>query len=164
MILRNFDLSKGDPNYKLKVNHLLTIKPANFKVHVSLRNGKRPTDFLKSLKTIPEPIPKPIVDPMRIKPSLLGPITILFGSDTGTCEAVAQKIAVDAGAKGYSPTVLPMNDAVDRLPKTQPVILVSASYNGLPSRNAAKFVPWVQSLKPGDLRQLKYAVFGCGTF
>ncbi|KAG7057267.1 Bifunctional cytochrome P450/NADPH--P450 reductase [Colletotrichum scovillei] len=162
MILRNFDLSKGDPNYKLKVKHLLTIKPANFKVRVSLRNDKRPTDFLKSLKTIPEPIPKPIANPTVISPSFLDPITILFGSDAGTCEAVAQRIAIEAGAKGYSPMVLPMNDAVDQLPQNQPVILVSASYNGLPSRNAAKFVPWVQGLKPGDLQHLKYAVFGCG--
>ncbi|KAL2882158.1 hypothetical protein SGCOL_002423 [Colletotrichum sp. CLE4] len=162
MILRNFDLSKSDPDYKLKVKHLLTIKPAGFKVRVSLRNDKRPTDFLKSLKAVPESIPKSTVCSTLVKSLVLRPITILFGSDTGTCEAVAQKIAVDAGAKEYSPKILPMNDAVDRLPRDQPVIIVAASYNGLPSRNAAKFVPWIQDLKPGDLQHLKYAVFGCG--
>ncbi|KAF4826625.1 Bifunctional cytochrome P450/NADPH--P450 reductase [Colletotrichum tropicale] len=45
MLLRNFDIKKDDLGYKLKVKHLLTIKPAGFKVRVSLRDDKRPTNF-----------------------------------------------------------------------------------------------------------------------
>ncbi|KAJ0327996.1 hypothetical protein COL922a_013355 [Colletotrichum nupharicola] len=50
MLLRNFDIKKDDPGYKLKVKHLLIIKPAGFKVRVSLRDDERPTEFLKSLR------------------------------------------------------------------------------------------------------------------
>ncbi|KAJ4998008.1 Bifunctional cytochrome P450/NADPH--P450 reductase [Colletotrichum sp. SAR 10_66] len=41
MLLRNFDIKKDDPGYKLKVKHLLTIKPAGFKPKGSLEWCRR---------------------------------------------------------------------------------------------------------------------------
>ncbi|KZL71025.1 FUM6p [Colletotrichum tofieldiae] len=162
MILRNFDISKDDQSYKLKVKHLLTIKPAVFKIRVRLRDDKRPTDFLKSLRAVSATVGTPPRPAVLLGDSGLNPMTVLYGSDAGTCEALAHRIAVEAGARGFNPNVLPMNDATGCLPKDHPVVIVSASYNGLPSRNATKFVSWIQSLQPGDLQNVHYAVYACG--
>ncbi|KAI8200960.1 Bifunctional cytochrome P450/NADPH--P450 reductase [Colletotrichum sp. SAR 10_65] len=85
MLLRNFDIKKDDPGYKLKVKHLLTIKPAGFKVRVSLRDDKRPTEFLKSLRARSNDAEAPSRIPMQPVLSQGGPMTVLYGSDTGTC-------------------------------------------------------------------------------
>ena len=44
------------------------------------------------------------------------PMTILYGSDTGTCEALANHLKVEASARGFSPSVSTMNMAVNKLP------------------------------------------------
>ncbi|KAJ0283369.1 hypothetical protein COL940_004721 [Colletotrichum noveboracense] len=134
MLLRNFDIKKDDPGYKLKVKHLLTIKPAGFKVRVSLRDDKRPTEFLKSLRASSDDAEAPSRIPMQPVLSQGGPMTVLYGSDTGTWS----------------------------LPKDVPVVMITASYNGLPSRDATEFVSWAQSLQAGDLKGVRFAVFGCG--
>ncbi|KAI8312058.1 Bifunctional cytochrome P450/NADPH--P450 reductase [Colletotrichum sp. SAR11_59] len=162
MLLRNFDIKKDDPGYKLKVKHLLTIKPAGFKVRVSLRDDKRPTEFLKSLRARSNDAEEPSRLPMQHVLPERGLMTVLYGSDTGTCEALAQRLVVEASRRGFTPKSMSMNDAAGSLPKDGPVIMITASYNGLPSRDATKFVSWAQSLQAGDLRGVRFAVFGCG--
>lgn len=164
MILRNFDIAKDDKNYKLKVKHLLTIKPDNFRIRARLRDDKRPTDFLRSLRVASTSVETSTRPLDSLNASKLSPMTILFGSDTGTCEALAHRIAMEAGVRGFGPKVFAMNDATGCLPDDHPVVIVSASYNGLPSRNATKMFSWIKSLQPGDLRNVQYAVFGCGMF
>jgi cytochrome P450/NADPH-cytochrome P450 reductase len=91
------------------------------------------------------------------------PMTILYGSNAGTCEALAQSLARTASSRGYTAQVNPLDSAVDQLPKDQPVILISSSYEGQPPDNAAHFVEWLQSLEHSSkLNGVKYAVFGCG--
>ncbi|KAF9877148.1 cytochrome P450 [Colletotrichum karsti] len=163
MLLRNFDMKKDDPDYELKVKHLLTIKPAGFKVRVRLRDDKRPTDFLKSLRSRSTESTIASQQVHRNQGAAEGrQMLILYGSDTGTCEALSQRLAAEASSKGFSPTMMSMNDAVGKLPKDVPVLIITASYNGLPSRDASKFVSWAQTLHPGDLEGVQYAVFGCG--
>ncbi|KAF5504655.1 Bifunctional cytochrome P450/NADPH--P450 reductase [Colletotrichum fructicola] len=162
MLLRNFDIKKDDPGYKLKVKHLLTIKPAGFKVRVGLRDDKRPTDFLKSLRARSSGVEEPSRQAMQHVLSQKGPITVLYGSDTGTCEALAQRLVMEASRRGFTPKSMSMNDAAGSLPSDGPVIMITASYNGLPSRDATKFVSCTQSLQAGDLKGVRFAVFGCG--
>ncbi|KAF4813199.1 Bifunctional cytochrome P450/NADPH--P450 reductase [Colletotrichum siamense] len=162
MLLRNFDIKKDDPGYKLKVKHLLTIKPAGFKVRVGLRDDKRPTDFLKSLRARSSGVEEPSRQAMQHVLSQKGPMTVLYGSDTGTCEALAQRLVMEASRRGFTPKSMSMNDAAGSLPSDGPVIMITASYNGLPSRDATKFVSWTQSLQASDLKGVRFAVFGCG--
>ncbi|KAJ0372119.1 hypothetical protein COL26b_009276 [Colletotrichum chrysophilum] len=162
MLLRNFDIKKDDPGYKLKVKHLLTIKPAGFKVRVGLRDDKRPTDFLKSLRARSSGVEEPSRQAMQHVLSQKGPMTVLYGSDTGTCEAMAQRLVMEASRRGFTPKSMSMNDAAGSLPSDGPVIMITASYNGLPSRDATKFVSCTQSLQAGDLKGVRFAVFGCG--
>ncbi|KAL3296169.1 putative bifunctional P-450:NADPH-P450 reductase [Colletotrichum asianum] len=145
MLLRNFDIKKDDPGYKLKVKHLLTIKPAGFKVRVSLRDDKRPTEFLKSLRARSNDAEEPSRLPVQHVLPERGLMTVLYGSDTGTCEALAQRLVVEASRRGFTPKSMSMNDAAGSLPKDGPVIMITASYNGLPSRDATKFVSWEPS-------------------
>ena len=90
-------------------------------------------------------------------------MTVLYGSNTGTCQALSQKVASDARQHGYEASIAEMDSAVDKLPKQEPVIFVTASYEGQPTDNAAYFVAWLQSLKDEKvLDGVNFAVFGCG--
>ncbi|KAK7701880.1 hypothetical protein SLS64_010014 [Diaporthe eres] len=51
IILQNFNLSKDDPSYTLKIKHLLTIKPDGFKIRAELRHGRNATAFHRSLRS-----------------------------------------------------------------------------------------------------------------
>jgi cytochrome P450/NADPH-cytochrome P450 reductase len=89
-------------------------------------------------------------------------MTILYGSNAGICEALAQNLARAASGRGYLALVDPLDSAVDKVPTDQPVVLISSSYEGQPPHNAAHFVEWLQTLNGKELNGVKYAVFGCG--
>ena len=55
-----------------------------------------------------------------------------------------------------------MNDYENRLPPEGAVILVTASYNGHAPDNARAFTDWLETVEPGSLAGVRYAVFGCG--
>lgn len=86
-----------------------------------------------------------------------------YGSQSGTCEAMAQRLASDAKDHGFRASIVaPLDDANQNVPKGQPVVIVTASYEGQPPANAAIFVDWMESLKSDEMKGLDYAVFGCG--
>ncbi len=93
------------------------------------------------------------------------PLLVLFGSNLGSTEDLARQLAVDGTARGFATTVAPLDEYVDRLPTQGVVAIATASYNGNPPDNAARFVEWVSgsSLAPDALRGVKYTVFGCGS-
>ncbi|KAI8272612.1 Bifunctional cytochrome P450/NADPH--P450 reductase [Colletotrichum sp. SAR 10_98] len=163
MLLQHFDFEMDDPNYKLKVVQTLTIKPDGFRMKARLRHDKKPGDLFKhesqptQRKTNPNAQrPKPRTEPAH-------PMTILYGSNTGTGEALARWLADDAMAAGFEAlTVTEMNNAVGKLPKDQPVVIIAASYNGYPSDNADDFVKWLSGLATSDLQGVSYSVFGLG--
>ena len=63
-----------------------------------------------------------------------------------------------------TPPSRPLDEYVNRLPTEGVVVIVTASYNGNPPDNAARF--WTgcsdTSLPPDALQGVKYTVFGCG--
>jgi len=90
-------------------------------------------------------------------------ITILYGSNTGTCQALAQKLSTRAKQSGLNVSVSEMDSAVGQLPKDQPVVIITASYEGQPTDNAVRFVTWLESTKDNQaFSGVKYAVYGCG--
>ncbi|KAF0636536.1 hypothetical protein FPSE5266_08050 [Fusarium pseudograminearum] len=164
MILQNFDLSKADPSYKLKIKQSLTIKPDGFNIHAKLRNDRKVSGLFKapSLSSQqPSLFSRQSINPIDAKD--LKPISIFYGSNTGTCEALAQKLSADCVASGFMPSKpLPLDMATKNLSKDGPNILLAASYDGRPSDNAEEFTKWAESLKPGELEGVQFAVFGCG--
>ena len=154
-VLQRFDIAKADPGYKLKIKQTLTIKPDGFFIKLKRRN---------------------VVITPRAQPAIAGgpaaagspeaatgiPIRVLFGSNTGSSEAFAQRIATDARVHGYASSIGTLDSAVGHLPREGAVVIVAASYEGHPTDNAKQFVPWLEGLSAGSLGGVKYAVFGCG--
>ncbi|KAK5991521.1 hypothetical protein PT974_09805 [Cladobotryum mycophilum] len=166
MLLQNFDFELTDPDYELKIKQTLTIKPDDLYMHVKLRDHVDAVSLSRvlhgstSLAGVPV---KGTAEPSTsTEQSLKKPITILYGSDSGTCEAMAHSLASVAPSRGYQPTISQMDAAVGKLPTEQPVILISPSYNGQPPNNALQFVSWLENLKGETLKGVKYAVYGCG--
>jgi cytochrome P450 / NADPH-cytochrome P450 reductase len=100
-IVQKFDLSLVDPSYTLELQQALTIKPKGLYIRAALRTGPR-----RLSSTSPTPLKAdggfatglvhaPAVDGMT-------PLYVLYGSNTGTSEAFAQRIASDAPAYGQS--------------------------------------------------------------
>jgi len=90
------------------------------------------------------------------------PMKILYGSNTGTCEALAQSLASSAPGYGFEATVSSLDDGVSALEKDVPVVIFTASYEGLPPDNAGHFVEYISSDRKSNLEGLAFAVFGVG--
>lgn len=169
LILQNFDMRLDDPNYEMKVVQTLTLKPKDFYMRASLREGITPTILLQRLSgdratggQHKDGIPK-AVDAVATGDYAL---SILYGSNTGTCQALAQRLAGQCAQRGLLADVKTLDAAMGQVPKDKPTVLITASYEGLPTDDAARFVAWLDSLKQeGEDKKLdgvKCAVFGCG--
>lgn len=188
LVLQNFDFKLDDPSYTLQVKSALTIKPDGLFVRSSLRKGITPSTLQdrlsgkqskSSLGTLrsaviidmdldqsktsisPDTLSKPL-EGLQVGDASKKHITILYGSNTGTCQAFAQKLASDAHAHGFEAKIADMDSGANALPTKEPVVIITASYEGLPPDNATKFVSWLDFLKAGSLDGVQYSVFGCG--
>jgi cytochrome P450/NADPH-cytochrome P450 reductase len=170
MLLQRFELVDF-LNYQLHIRESLTIKPDNFFIRVrprTHRNGTLAPAAVPELVTQPvaapaaEPEPEPA--PEAVVVAHATPLLVLYGSNLGTTEDLARQMAADATALGFSASVAPLDDYVGRLPTTGAVIITSASYNGTPPDNAARFVAWLSNGLAADaLNGVKFSVFGCGS-
>lgn len=164
LILQNFNLRMDDSSYQLKIKQTLTIKPDGFHMRAALRDGIDPVSLEKKMfagVSAPEKA-------KRAAPHAQGaafdgtPLTVLYGSNSGTCEGLAQTLAGAAGGHGYKATVKPLDAAVDQLPADHPVVVITASYEGQPPDNAGQFVAWLKTVEESKVKGSKFAVFGCG--
>ncbi|OAK94348.1 cytochrome P450 [Phaeosphaeriaceae sp. SRC1lsM3a] len=166
MLLQNFNFTMEDASYQLQIKTTLTIKPKDFYMRAHLRNGVSATSLERALisTSLNDP-PEKQKGQMKKqeKPATGKPIAIYYGSNTGTCEALANRLASDAANHGFRADVVDTLDAArENVPTDKPVVLVTASYEGQPADNAAHFVNWVGTLKDTELKDVSYAVFGCG--
>jgi cytochrome P450/NADPH-cytochrome P450 reductase len=165
ILLQNFDFRMDDPSYQLKVKSTLTIKPQGFYMRSSLRPGITATSLQHKFAGSADHVKASTnSDPAPVAGSSSGrPMTILYGSNTGTCQSFAQKLASDARTHGFNATVKDLDAGVNGLPTDAPTVIITASYEGLPPDNAAQFVAWLDAIKGEQaLKGVKYAVFGCG--
>lgn len=89
------------------------------------------------------------------------PLTVLYGSNSGTCEGLSQVLAGAAAAHGFTASVHTMDAGVNKWSVDEPLVVITSSYEGQPPDNAVNFVDWVKSGQE-TVTGLKYAVFGCG--
>ncbi len=133
MLLQRFELIK-DPTYHLHTKVTLTVKPADFRIQVS-RRADRPLDKA-------EPITVSPAVQTAAKPAATNahhtPLAVLFGSNLGTAEGIANRLAQEGTDGGYEVTLGSLDEHVDHVP-AKAAIIVCASYNGLPPDNAVKF-------------------------
>jgi cytochrome P450/NADPH-cytochrome P450 reductase len=165
ILLQNFNFTMEDPSYQLQIKQTLTIKPKDFYMRAYLRNGISATSLERSLASSTTNQPPPTNGGPSIKAnSTKGkPMAIYYGSNTGTCEALANRLASDAANHGFRADVVNTLDAArENIPTDKPIVIVTASYEGAPTDNAAHFVNWVGTLKGKEFENVSYAVFGCG--
>lgn len=91
-------------------------------------------------------------------------INIYYGSNTGTCESLATSLASTAKSRGFNAHVDTLDSSIVTLrsQSRNPIIIITASYEGQPPDNAAKFVEWLTSTEEDSLSKVQYAVFGVG--
>lgn len=167
MLLQNFNFVL-EPGYTLTLKQTLTIKPKDMRFRAILRDGLTPTTLECRLagRDAPQASKEGEGAAAKAAESTSGvPLTVLYGSNSGTCESLAQRLAADAPAHGFRvATVDCMDGGKGKLPTEHPVVLVTASYEGQPPDNAGHFVAWLeeQAKSGGSLAKVPYAVFGCG--
>ncbi len=92
------------------------------------------------------------------------PLFILFGSQTGSAEGLAKKIAKESSTRGFTPKILPLNDfASAQLTATSKVLIISSTWgDGEPPDNAVNFWNWINAETAPRLENLNFAVLGLG--
>ena len=152
MLLQRFDFELTNPNQELRVKETLTLKPEDLSIRLKIRADR----------------PKPnqrtnVVQKSDAQFALQSStkISIFYGSNSGSSEAFARRIAKDAEAQGNAVICEPLDTATRSLPKEGVALIVTSSYEGQPPDNAKNFVSWLESSQE-DLKGVKYAVFGCG--
>jgi len=159
MLLQRFSFSDPE-NYQFKIKQTLTIKPDEFRIGLIPREGRITFGFNPPQAVAPSSAARQSVATRSDGPPLL----VLYGSNLGSTEDLAYRIANEAAARGYAPSVAMLDERIDAIQDAGPTVVVTASYNGTPPDNAAKFCEWItRDGTPADAATgMEYAVFGCG--
>ncbi|MEU5085013.1 MULTISPECIES: bifunctional cytochrome P450/NADPH--P450 reductase [Streptomyces] len=145
-------------DYQMKIKSTLTIKPDGF----SLRLARRTSDErrLPAAAAADPAAGRTATVTRRASGTAL---TLLHGSNLGTCAGIARDLGTDGEEHGFAPIVAPLDAYTERLAGSKgPVVIVAASYNGRPTDDAAEFVASLENLAPGSLTGMRYAVLGVG--
>lgn len=154
-ILQRFDLF--DPiGYRMQLRQSGGIKPVGLRLVVRQR--------ARMALPIPAEAPAPPRDeaPRLEVPTHATPLLLLFGSNLGTSETYARRLAQTGRERGWTARAGSLDDAVGGLPRDGAVVIVCSTYNGTPPDNAARFCAWLDEQRGAAAQGLHYAVFGCG--
>jgi cytochrome P450 / NADPH-cytochrome P450 reductase len=153
-------------NYELKIQEGLTIKPEGLLIKIKQRPGRTTGTAPITITTTQTDgqAAEPKARPQRTGEGHNTPLMVLFGSNLGTAEGIATRIAQDGSDRGYAVTLGALDDHTGQLPHEGALVVVCASYNGKPPDNAERFCRWItDSGTPSDAgSDLAYSVFGCG--
>jgi cytochrome P450/NADPH-cytochrome P450 reductase len=161
MILQRFKLMDIN-RYQMQLKETLTIKPDGFKIKVRPRTdnergafaGRAAAAVAASRTAAPQ---------ARTRPSHNTPLLVLYGSNLGSAEELATRVADLAEVNGFATRLAPLDDFAGQLPDRGGVLIFCASYNGAAPDNATQFVKWLGGDLPKDaFAKVRYAVFGCG--
>ncbi|MGI5196293.1 cytochrome P450 [Streptomyces sp. CA-288835] len=145
-------------DYQLKIKQSLTLKPDAFTLNLTRR-----TSGERRLPTVTASNATAAGDRPAVRRATGTALTLLHGSNLGTCAGIARDLAADGDEYGFTPYVAPLDDAVGKLTDAGgPVVIVAASYNGRPTDDATEFTAWLEGLEPGALDGVQYAVLGVG--
>src|SRR5687768_5988438 len=161
MILQRFKLIDIN-RYQMVLKETLTIKPDGFKIKVRARSDADRGAFAgRTTATAAVSTAPPRA--ARARPGHNTPLLVLYGSNLGTAEELATRVADLAEVNGFATKLAALDDYVGKLPEQGGVLIFCASYNGAAPDNATQFVNWLGSGLPKDaFAKVRYAVFGCG--
>src|SRR4051794_27748508 len=160
MLLQRFEFV-DHLDYQLHIKMTLTVKPADFSIQVR----PRPDVIIQPPVAAPEAeaaIPAPRTEPVPTVAPHGGRLSVLYGSNLGTAEALATRLAQEGTERGFDVTLGELDEHVDDLPRDGATMIVCSSYNGTPPDNAAAFCRWIAGAPPDAARGVSYTVFGCG--
>lgn len=102
-IIQKFDLVLADPSYSLEIKQTLTIKPKNLRIHARLRSDPSFASYTPQTSA-PTATTVAALANATITPTALcgGPLYVFYGSNTGSSESFAGRLASDAAAHGKS--------------------------------------------------------------
>jgi cytochrome P450/NADPH-cytochrome P450 reductase len=161
MILQRFKLI-DHKRYQMILKETLTIKPDGFKIKVRPRADKDRGAYAgrAAVASVAAAAPLPRA---RTRPAHNTPLLLLYGSNLGTAEELATRVADLAQVNGFATRLATLDDFTGKLPEQGGVLIFCASYNGAPPDNATQFVQWLGTELPKDaFAKVRYAVFGCG--
>lgn len=92
------------------------------------------------------------------------PVTILFGSQSGTSEMLAKKLSKELAASSFQPTTFSMADyLVEKLGSEHRLLLITSTYgDGEPPDNARDFFDALHRSDVSPLPNLQFSVLGLG--
>ena len=162
MILQRFKLIDHN-RYQMVLKETLTIKPDGFKIKARLRADKDRGAYTGPAATTAAASAAMPAPRARTRSGHNTPLLVLYGSNLGTAEELATRVADLAEVNGFATKLAALDDFVGKLPEQGGVLIFCASYNGAPPDNATQFVKWLGSDLPKDaFAKVRYAVFGCG--
>ncbi|MCC8936787.1 cytochrome P450 [Bradyrhizobium sp. Arg68] len=160
MILQRFKLIDIH-RYQMHLKETLTVKPDGFKIKVRPREDKDRGAFAGSTAAVAAAPKAPRAPTTR--PGHNTPMLVLYGSNLGSAEELATRMADLSEINGFATRLGPLDDYVGQLPEEGGVLIICASYNGAAPDNATQFVKWLGSDLPKNaFAKVRYAVFGCG--
>ncbi|MGC3960818.1 MAG: sulfite reductase subunit alpha [Verrucomicrobiota bacterium] len=92
------------------------------------------------------------------------PLLILFGSQTGSAEGLAKKLAKESESRGFMPRLAALNDFESAgLAAANKAVIISSTWgDGEPPDNAVNFWNWIKADSAPRLESLNFAVLGLG--
>jgi cytochrome P450 / NADPH-cytochrome P450 reductase len=161
MILQRFKLIDVN-RYQMVLKETLTIKPDGFRIKVRPRS-EQDRNLAVGRATATAAVSTAARTQGRPRPGHNTPLLVLYGSNLGTAEELATRVADLAEVNGFATRLAPLDDFVGKLPEQGGVLIFCASYNGAPPDNATQFVKWLGGDLPKDaFSKVRYLVFGCG--
>ena len=175
MILQRFELVNHTNYIDLKIKETLTMKPDGLRIKVRPRT----MPVISPLSFVLRSSPDDAFDKSQTKNNGQAkgekqrtkdegqrtkhqtPLLVLYGSNMGTAEEIARRIAQDAEENGFAVKIAQLDNYAGRLPTDGLTFISASSYNGAPPDNAAGFYDWLKD-SGESLAGVTYAVFGCG--
>ena len=161
MILQRFKLIDIH-RYQMALKETLTIKPDGFKIKARPRTDRDRGAFAGGTAAAVAATGS-VTARARTRPGHNTPLLVLYGSNLGTAEELATRVADLAEVNGFATKLAPLDEFVGKLTEQGGVMIFCASYNGVAPDNATQFVKWLGGDLPKDaFAKVRYAVFGCG--
>lgn len=133
-IFQRFDLVFDDPSYTLRLKQTVTIKPVGFYIRAYPRKRSTRLYTTPSSAKLPTQVNGLVsASTFASVPSDMSgktPLYLLYGSNSGTCESFAQRIASDAPGHGFRPSIGTLDSAAEKIPSNGPVVIITASFEG----------------------------------
>lgn len=143
-------------HYVLQWDSPLSRRPVGFCFDVIRRN---PIDRHSDI--VNQPSAQPLVESTSAMKQGTT-LSVLYGSNLGTCRALAKQLGEEAADLGCTVTVGPLDQAVGGLPEADAILIVTSSYNGQPTDDARAFMGWLSGDDAALRGSPNVAVLGVG--